>query len=205
MLNYRIFGGRRWYQHIEFSDQVSTRRFCGPKGVERTGSFLDWLGTSELLSPEDVVLDLGSNAGFLSVAMAEKVRRVVGIELDRGFYRQSKFVLSYLKNRSPNVDKVEVHRGDVTRNLHLLENVTVVLASKFLYHKNFSEEIHEFMSAVQSSAVRLFVVQGHTVQGDLGGDSGAAELLRQYGFSYREETSSSSEYPIGVAERFTKD
>lgn len=203
MLNKRIFGGRRWYQFIEFSQGITTEKFCGPKGVERTKSFEEWLDGSTALDNSDVVLDLGSNPSWLSILLSSRVSRVKAVEIDSGFARQARFVVNYFGSRLQCLKGVSLFECDINNRLDLLDDATVVLASKFFYHKDFSADIDKFMTAMVNSPVRAVIVQGHVTQGELGGEAGMTEFFAGYGFDYHGGLGGTAEYPIGVANRTT--
>lgn len=200
-LNQRFLGGRGWYQFIEFQEGITTGAYCGPNGIERTQSFEKWLRDSSILKRDDVVLDLGSNAAWLSVVVAELVSHVKAVEIDGKFNRQARFVLSYFAGIMAHASKVSLFQADINKSLELLEDVTVVLASKFLYHRDFASQIGAFMERVEKSNVRAMIIQGHVTQGSLGEEAGIAELLSSYGFDYREGSGGTVEYPIGIATR----
>jgi hypothetical protein len=97
--------------------------------------------------------------------------------------------------------RVTFFEADINKRLDLLDDVTVLLASKFLYHRNFSVNIEAFMQKVADSKVRLIIVQGHTTQGSFGNEDGVRSLLGRFGFDYQEAAGGTDEYPIGVARR----
>lgn len=203
-LNQKLLGGRKWYQYVEFKGGgSSTARYVGERGIERTKSFTEWFRRSELVDEKDVVLDLGCNAAWLSVVLAEKARNVKGVEIDAAFARQARFVLSYFKSSVESTKRVTFFEADINNRLDLLDDVTVVVASKFLYHSNFSANIEAFMEKVADSNVRLIVIQGHTTQGSLGSEDGVRRMLGRFGFNYQELAGGTEEYPMGIARRKT--
>lgn len=145
-------------------------------------------------------MDLGSNAAYLSVRAAVKVSQVRAVEIDRRFHRQAQFVLNYFRSKKI-ASNVLLYRTDVYQRLDLLDDVTVLFASKFLYHRNFSNQLEAFLGRVQDSKIRLIVIQGHITQGDLGTESGISILLEKYGFIYEYRIAGTSDYPIGIAIR----
>ena len=200
ILNSKLLFGRTWYQYVQFR-KITTRRYCGKKGVERTESFLSWLKQDNLLRSDDVVLDLGSNAGYLAIKMVSKVKRVYAIEIDSKFHRQAQF-LRRIMLKGENRSNLELIHGDIFDQIGLLENVSVLVASKFFYHPNFSTDIEKFMYAVNRSKIRLIVIQGHIVWGELGNESGIHNLLEKHGFKYLSGIAGTNEYPIGIAKRY---
>lgn len=205
MLSVSLFGGRTWYQFIEFSDGITNEGYAGRKAVERTRSFEEWLRNFSDLEDRDVVLDLGSNAAWLSICLAEKVDRVKAVEIDSRFGRQARFVTNFFRPKIEHVKRVSLFEGDIRRHLDLLDDVTVVLASKFLYHPNFSngsvEGARTLMKKIMESNVRMIVVQNHVTHDNLGDDASVSSLFGQYGFSYQSHRGGTEEYPIGVATR----
>jgi SAM-dependent methyltransferase len=200
-LNQKLLGGRKWYQYVEFTEEISTARYVGRRGIERTKSFTEWFLRSDLVDGNDVVLDLGCNAAWLSVVLAEKARNVKGVEIDPAFAKQARFVLDFFKSSMESTKRVTFFEADINKRLDLLDDVTVLLASKFLYHRNFSVNIEAFMQKVADSKVRLIIVQGHTTQGSFGNEDGVRSLLGRFGFDYQEAAGGTDEYPIGVARR----
>jgi SAM-dependent methyltransferase len=200
-LNQKFLGGRKWYQYVEFGKDITTVRYVGRRGIERTKSFTEWFRSSDLVNGSDVVLDLGCNAAWLSVVLAEKAKHVKGVEIDSAFARQARFVLSYFNSSVQSAKRVTFFEADINKRLDLLDDVTVLLASKFLYHRDFAASIEDFMQKVEESNIRLIIVQGHTTQGALGNEDGARRLLARFGFDYHGPVGGTEEYPIGVAKR----
>lgn len=200
-LSKRFLGGRAWYQYFDFGEGVDNLRFAGVQAEERTASFTNWLGGCGLLSRHDTVLDLGSNAGVISLALAPKVKHVYGLEIDRRFHRQAVFLQKHLKNQGELPENLTLMNEDVLKNLHLLSEVDVIVASKFLYHRDFNHGIDQFMSAVASSQVRLIVIQGHTIYEDYGKEEDVRRHMKAFGFDYKSEPAGTADYPIGVAFR----
>lgn len=205
MLSVSLFGGRTWYQFIEFSDGITTESYAGQKAFERTRSFEEWLRNFSDWEDRDVVLDLGSNAAWLSLCLAEKVARVKAVEIDSKFARQARFVTNYFRLKLDYAKKVSLFEGDISQHLDLLDDVTVILASKFLYHPNFSngsvEGARTLMEKIMKSNVRMIIVQNHVTHDNLGDDASVSSLLGQYGFSYQSHRGGTEEYPIAVATR----
>lgn len=201
-LSKRFLGGRAWYQYFDFGGGIDNSRFAGVQAEERTASFTNWLSHSGLLSRSDTVLDLGSNAGAISLALAPQVKHVYGLEIDRRFHRQAIFLQSYLSKQGNLPANVTLMNEDVLDNLQLLSEVDVIIASKFLYHRDFNHGINKFMSRVNSSKVRLIIIQGHTIYDDFGTEEDVTRHMQDFGFQYKSENAGTADYPIGIAYRF---
>ena len=85
-------------------------------------------------------------------------------------------------------------------NLQLIEDRTIVLASKVLYHKYLGDAVYDLMQAIKDSPVRAILLQGHTTQGEKGQNEGMAKMMNDYGFTY-EIINDVEEYPIAIAYR----
>ncbi len=193
-------GGRKWYQFIDFGGGLTNERWSAGETRLRTESFQAFLATSELLRPDDVVVDIGCNAGLHSLSIAQSCKWVYGMEIDTGFIRQARFLRRYWKSLGRRVDNVTFVHGDIMENLNLLSEATVVLASKILYHKLLGNGLPRVMGAIQKGPVRLILMQGHSVHGKLGQNDGMRDLVSNYGFEYQfiEDV---PEFPIAIATR----
>lgn len=203
LLSKRFFGGRKWYQFFDFGNGVDNSKYAGVQARERTQSFTDWVDTASLFKEDDRVLDLGSNAGVISIAIATKVGRVTGVEIDKRFCRQARFLQLTLNRRGQFPSNVSLLEGDVLKMTNLVSDSDVIVASKFLYHPNFNRGFDDFFSAIKSSNVRALVVQGHTIYEDFGKEEDVARHLAKLGFTYHSQVGGTDDYPIGVAVRST--
>ena len=193
-------GGRSWYQYIDFGGGITTEAWSHGKAKLRTESFLAFLQGSDYLRSDDIVVDIGCNAGLFSLIAAQKCAQVHGVEIDLRFIRQAEFVKSYWDSIGRRVDNVKFLLCDITQKLDLFSKATVVFASKVLYHKNIGDRFRQLMDAIQNSPVRLILVQGHTTQGEKGQDEGMRILMSKYSFDYQ-MVENVPEYPIGIAKR----
>jgi 2-polyprenyl-3-methyl-5-hydroxy-6-metoxy-1,4-benzoquinol methylase len=90
------------------------------------------------LLPDDIVLDLGCGPGFLSVAMAAKVQKVIGFDISPGAIACAKVLdpapnVEYISGVSAGLDNIPDDPVDVVVSFaviqHLTENVYVSVAS----------------------------------------------------------------------------
>ena len=198
-LGIRFFGGRRWYQYIEFQKNITTKYFVKERGIIRTNKFLMFLDNFEF-HLEDKVLDIGSNAGLFCLKISTKVSDVIGVELDSGFHRQAMFVKEYFSKDNDKYDNVKLINLDLTDKLELIDDRTIIFASKVLYHKNLGEKLYKLMDRIQQSLVHTIILQGHTTQGEIGQNDGMENLMKDYGFSF-EIIEDHHEYPVAIARR----
>ena len=193
-------GGRKWYQYIDFGDGLTTAPWSKGESQLRTSSFLSFLQSKDLLSSDDVVVDIGCNAGLFSLVAAQRCRQVYGVEIDRRFLRHAKFVKGWWKGQGKRVDNVTFLEGSITAHLDLVSQATVVYASKVLYHALLEEGLERLMDAIEKGRARLIIMQGHTPRGEHGQDEGMRNLATRYGFDYR-LVADIREYPIAIATR----
>ena len=193
-------GGRRWYQYIDFGSGLTTASWSAGDTKLRTTSFLSFLNGQDLLMQDDVVVDIGCNAGLFSLVAAQTCKRVYGVEIDKPFWRQAQFVKKRWKTAGNRVNNVTFMRGDIMAHLGLLSQATVVFASKVLYHVLLGERVLKLMEAIEMGPVRLIIMQGHTVRGGHGQDEGMRALVTKHGFQYR-LAEDVPEFPIAIASR----
>ena len=193
-------GGRRWYQYIDFGDGLTSKRWCAGDTQLRTTSFLSFLETSDLLSPDDSVVDIGSNAGIFSLVAAQTCRQVYGVEIDPHFVHQARFLKSYWKAKGKRVDNITFLTGSILDHLDLVSEATVIFASKVLYHTLLGDGVERLMDAIERGRTRLILMQGHTVRGELGQDDGMRELVSRHGFEYS-LAEDVPEFPIAMGSR----
>ena len=110
----RRLGGRMWYQHIDFGDGLTTARWSAGDAYLRTMSFLSFLQESDLITEDDLVVDIGCNGGLFSLVAAQRCKQVFGVEIDRSFARQAKFVKRWWRSQGKRVDNVTFVQGDMT-------------------------------------------------------------------------------------------
>jgi hypothetical protein len=197
LLNSKLFGGRRWYQYFDFGYGYENLKFVGANGKYRTESFVRCLHSMEW-SPDEKVVDVGSNAGRYCYEISKYVRKVVGIEYSKAFCRHANYLRKlYVKNGS-NLDNVEILNCDIANSLEVFEGANTVFLSKVLYHKNLKGIGEEILKYISKNKVNRIFIQGHTTQGLMGEDKYVSELLVKYrykSFSYDNH----SEYPITIA------
>lgn len=192
-------GGRKWYQYVDFGNGVTTEPYSLGRCRYRTETFLDFLSGFDLRA-DDRVLDLGSNAGLLSLVCGERCADVTGVEIDKGFAEQAEFVKNFWESQGKDVGNVRLYCTDIIQNLDLVADRTVILASKVLYHKHLGDGLYKLMESIEQAPVRCILLQGHTVQGEVGQDDGMNKLMNRYGFHY-ELVKPDDEYPIALATR----
>ena len=193
-------GGRKWYQYLDFGDGLTTARWSAGDQQLRTTSFLSFLHNQDLLTADDVIVDIGCNAGLFSLVAAQKCKQVYGIEIDKPFWRQAQFLKGRWKAAGNRVDNVTFLHGDIMAHLGLISQTTVVFASKVLYHVLLGDGVFRLMEAIEQGPVRLIIMQGHTVRGEHGQDEGMRDLVMNHGFQYR-LAEDVPEFPIAIATR----
>jgi SAM-dependent methyltransferase len=202
-LRIRLLGtrmlGRKWYQHIDMgSGEGAVTAGSDSRARRRTDSFLAWI--PRVVQPQDHVLDVGCNAGLFSFAAGEICRQVTGVEIDKHFLAQARFVQNTWRKQGRPVDRVQIIEADIAQRLDLLDQATLLLASKVLYHKWLAPHLHNLMAAVARSPIDRVLAQGHTTQGELGTTRGMQRLFAEYGFRC-ELLEDVDEYPIVLARR----
>ncbi len=197
-LSSRFRRGVPWYQCVDFECGASTEPRSRGKARQRTESFIPLI--SKYLKAEDKVLDLGCNAGLFTYLASEICQEAVGVEIHEGFYRQAEFVREALVSEGHELSKATIRLCNVIENLDLLKNVTVVFASKVLYHKNLGDGLYDLMKAIEISPARLILAQGHVTQGEIGQSDGMRNLFGRYGFEY-ELVTDDPDYPVAVGSR----
>lgn len=199
LLNKKVFGGRRWYQYFNFGDGVDNRRYVGERGVYRTKSYIDFLNSLEF-SKDETVLDIGCNAGLFCYELSGKVSKVIGVEISKGFVKQSNFLRRKLLKQGRDLSNVDIRCEDITKNLDLFTDVNTVLMSKVIYHKNMHGLGEKVLKAISDAGVSRILVQGHVTQGAMGEDAHIQDLLVSYGY-VTSSIDQHEEYPIAVAVR----
>jgi hypothetical protein len=174
------------------------------RGV-RTESFLAFLEGEDLFTADDVIVDIGSNAGLFSLVAAQRCKQVWGVEVDKPSLRQAKFLKGCWKATGKCVDNVTFLHGDIMDHLDLFSQATVVFASKVLYHALLGDGVFKLMEAIEQSPVRLIVMQGHSGlttprHGQYGEDEGMRDLVMKHGFDYR-LVADVPKFPIVIARR----
>ena len=209
-LSIRWLGGGQWYQYVEFGNGLTNSRSSlgnrqNEKQYVRTESFLAYLESEDLFTTDDVIVDIGSNAGLFSLVAAQRCKQVWGVEIDKPSLRQAKFLKAHWKATGKRVDNVIFLHGDIMDHLNLLSQATVVFASKVLYHALLGDGVFKLMKAIEQSPVRLIVMQGHSGlttprHGQYGEDEGMRDLVMKHGFDYRLVVDV-PKFPISIARR----
>ena len=92
--------GRKWYQYIDFGNGLTTEKKSAGDAYLRTTSFLSFLQNTDLIKADDVVLDIGCNAGLFSLVAATRCKHVYGMEVDARFARQAEFLKKWWEGDS---------------------------------------------------------------------------------------------------------
>ena len=193
-------GGRKWYQYIELGEGLTTKPWSAGDTELRTSSFQSFLQEEDFLNNDDVVVDIGCNAGIFSLIAAQKCRQVYGIEIDSGFLKQAKFVKKRWKAHAKRVDNVTFLHGSIMEHLDLVSHASVIFASKVLYHALLGDDLDRLMETIELGRPRLIMMQGHTVRGPYGQSQGMQDLVEKYGFEYR-LIAAIPEFPVAIAIR----
>lgn len=188
---------RKWYQSVEIGD-VRTIPESDLRAFIRTESVMKFI--PQILEPNDRVLDVGCNAGLHSLTAAQYCKEVVGVDVSEDFIEQAEFLKSVWSKNRDYVSKVSFKVSNILEDLETLTGFTVVFALKVLYHPDFIEGIHNFMSTIQQSQVRAILAQGHVTYPKYGSISSMDELFDQYGFK-TVVLENIPEYPIVLAIR----
>mgnify|MGYP001217770055 FL=1 len=209
-LSIRRLGGCQWYQYLEFGNGLTNSWWSSgsqqnEKQRVRTESFLAFLESEDLFTTDDVIVDIGSNAGLFSLVAAQRCKQVWGVEVDKPSLRQAKFLKGYWKSTGKRVDNVIFLHGNIMDHLDLLSQATVIFASKVLHHALIGDRVFKLMEAIEQSPVRLIVMQGHSGLthlrlGEYGEDEGMRDLVMKHGFDYR-LVADVPKFPIAIANR----
>lgn len=197
ILNYKVFGGRRWYQYFDFGEGVNNFKYVGERGKYRTQSFVEFIDNLQWGSSEKVV-DVGCNAGRYCYEISKKVDSVVGVELSKAFYKQSLYLKDLYLENGYDLSNVKIENADITKRFSIFDGATTVFLSKVLYHKSLNGLGEEILKYISSRKVGRIIVQGHTTQGELGEDMFIASILEGYGYKVQ-HIDNHDEYPILVA------
>lgn len=189
---------RPWYQYFETPNGLNNYRYVEERGKTRTSLMTDVLDKL-VLHKDDVVLDVGSNAGRFGIELSPRVKKIYGIELDKKFHKHAKF----LKNIFSEFNDLSNHiliNGDINDNYEYVSEATVTILGKVIYHKNLNDNQSNLLDTIFHSNLRMIILQGHTTQGDYGEVDFMKDTLNKYGFSIHLE-SYHDEYPIIVGIR----
>lgn len=200
MLGSKLWG-RKWYQTVNLGEGISTHDLAGggiDRATLRTESFQKWV--TKVVKPADSIVDVGCNAGLFTLEAAQICNRAVGVEYDKDFVNQAAFLKRAWDKQGKSVGNVEFIHGSIADHLAVIQEATVLFASKVLYHKNLGEDLFRLMEAVQASKIDRILAQGHVTQGTLGSIAGMTQLFKDYGFS-TEVLEEIDEYPILLATR----
>lgn len=191
------------YQWIDLDGFRGSSKFA----KIRTIPLVKWI--EKLVRPDDHVLDIGCNAGWHSIIAAQRAKTVVGTEIVAEWAsRATRIKAVWEQQHGQKLPGLHFLACDVTYNLHLLKDITLIIAAKVLYHKGFRKNANKFMKAVQESPTRIILAQGHslTSRGRLGTEKGMFRLFKKYGFKPQllervDGVRKKNEYPIVVARR----
>lgn len=189
---------RPWYQYFETPNGLNNYRYVEERGKIRTSLMVNVLDKLEF-KKDDVVLDVGSNAGLYGIELSSRVGKIYGIELDKKFYKHAKF----LKNIFSEFNDLSNHiliNGDINDNFNYVSEATVTILGKVIYHKNLNDNQDNILDTIFHSNLRMIILQGHTTQGDYGEVDFMKDTLNKYGFRIHLE-SYHDEYPIMVGVR----
>ena len=118
-------------------------------------------------SRDDVVLDIGSNAGIFGLTLSSRVKECYSIELDPAFCMQAEYLRFIMKDyHEP--ERHHIINDDIFQRSDLFSKSTVILASKVFYHKNLMGQQDLLKSLVFHSRLKGIIIQGHTTQGQYG-------------------------------------
>lgn len=158
--------GRPWYQHFELENGLSNYKYVGDRGRLRTKLMLEALDVFPFCE-DDIVTDIGSNASVFGQYILGRVAKIYGIELDRKFHRQAKFLKSFHQN--PDLKKkLILLNKDINSCGKEISESNIIFMSKVLYHKNLKENQLKLLDMILHKNLRGIIMQGHTTQGSYG-------------------------------------
>lgn len=188
---------RNWYQSIIIGN-ARTISDLDLRASIRTDCLLKFI--PQLVKPNDRVIDIGCNAGLYSLTAAQICKEVLGVDVSEEFIKQANFVKYIWEQQNKKVSNITFKVSDILKELKLINNFDVIFACKVLYHRKFVAGIHNFMTAVKNSKVRMILAQGHVTQPKYGNIESMTGLFNKYGFDVI-LLENIPEYPIVLAKR----
>lgn len=137
----------------DFSEEQFYQSFelIGLSGRRPTMYRIEKYGVERILSPEKTVLDIGCNAGFFDMAVAPRVKHVLGVEYDATMVEVANIVKEYI-----HAENCEFWQGDFCEWMKQNHNT---------YNVIFSFAIHHWLNVSQEEYVQmldeLLEVGGH--------------------------------------------
>ena len=192
------YTGRKWYQFFSTPDKINNYNYVNERGKIRTELMLKAFDNFKF-SKNDVVLDVGSNAGYFGIYLSKKVSKIIGIEIDKKFHRQAIF-LKRLFSRYMNLDNHIIINGDVNRFNSIINEVNIIILSKVIYHKNLDGNQVDLLDKLLKKNIKTIFLQGHTTQGYMGNLTYMKKILKKNQFKIIFENKH-YEYPILVGRR----
>ena len=186
-----------WYQSINIRNN-RTISDSNLRASVRTDRILKFI--PQLLKHNDRVIDIGCNAGLYSLTAAQICEEVIGVDVSEEFIKQANFVKSVWEQENKKVSNVTFKVCDILKELELMNNFDVVFACKVLYHRKFVAGIHDFMTTIKKSKVRVVLAQGHVTQPKYSNIESMTGLFNKYGFDVI-VLENIPEYPIVLATR----
>lgn len=138
-----------WYQQFEIDGELTT-----PKGY-MNNEYFDQLS---ILLPDHLqgalVVDLGCNAGFVSIKLAEMGAMVIGVEKSSKYLDQAAFVI---KKLNPNtLYPIEFLQKDISEvDLHSMDP-ELIMALSCIYHTSDPEKMIKKLSATNARIIASF-------------------------------------------------
>mgnify|MGYP003706632497 CR=1 FL=1 len=188
---------RPWYQYFTLPNGLSNYRYVGERGKLRTELMTKAINHANL-DENDIVLDVGSNAGVYGFNLYSKVNQYIGVELDHKFYRQAIFLLNQFKQYCT-VDNILFLNEDILDSTFSIKPTTLIL-SKVIYHNDIKNNQNKLLNKLISSSVNKLIIQGHTTQGEKGSHDYIRNIVVDYGFEIVYEDNH-YEYPSIIAVR----
>lgn len=197
LLNYKIFGGRRWYQYFNFGEDKNNYKYVGDRGKYRTESFVSFIHQLDW-NKNDKIVDVGCNAGRYCFEVSKYVKRVVGVEFSSSFCKQAEYLRSLYDQNGYDLSNVEIINDDITKRYDVFDEATTVFMSKVLYHKNLNGLGEEILRILSEKKVKRIIVQGHTTQGEMGEDEHIVKMLETLGYESK-YIDKHKEYPLTIS------
>ena len=120
-----------WYQTINFDGIISRK--------SKISGIPLWKTIKSKYLPENMdgmrILDLGCNAGFISIQSAMLGAEVIGVERHDPYFKQAKFTKTFFEEKSKTPLNVKFIQSDISDvNLEEMGRFDMIYALAILYH-----------------------------------------------------------------------
>ena len=164
----------------------------------------------------DRVLELGSAEGVLSLLLAERLHRVIGLEMRADRHREAIRLQDHWLKKGRDVSSCHMMLGDIRDHMELLKEVDTLIAVRSIYY--LREDAAKVMNAVYLAGVSQVILCGNRNReaqskaepgtelgrfNRLASVSGMTELLEEAGFRIDQVVIKGD--PIVIGERSTRE